>query len=64
MNNLQDKFDKLSRYEITLIQWRDKYKHWRLGLDWKSESEYYYICENPTIEKCLDMAIEYVETHK
>ncbi len=58
---MKEKFNKLGKYEITLVQWQDKWQHWRLGLDWKSEDDYEFICEKPTIEECLDLAIKYVE---
>lgn len=58
---IQEKFNKLWKYEITLIQRQDERKHWRLWLDWKNEDTYLYICEKPTIEECLDMAIEFIE---
>lgn len=58
---MEEKFKKLGMYEITLIQWQDDYKHWRLGLDWKDENQYFFICEKTTIEECLDCAIEYIK---
>ena len=58
---MKEKFDKLGEYKITLIQWKDEWKHWRLGLDWKSEHDYTFICEHPTIEECLDSAIAYLK---
>ena len=57
---MKDKFDKLGKYEVTLIQWQDEWKHWRLGLDWKNDQEYEFVCEYPTIEECLDCAIAYI----
>lgn len=57
---MQDKFDKLGKYEITLRKWDDEWGHWRLGLEWEGENRYEFICEKPTIEECLDMAIKYV----
>lgn len=60
---LQEKINLLSNYQITLIRWKDNYKHWRLGLDWKDENDYEFICEQPTVHQCLDLAIEYVRTH-
>lgn len=58
---MEEKFKKLGLYEITIIQWQDDYKHWRLGLDWKNEDQYFFICEKPTVEECLDCAIEYIK---
>lgn len=57
---MEEKINKLSRYQITLIRWNDEYKHWRLGLDWKSKNDYYFICEKPTVDECLDCAIAYI----
>lgn len=47
-------------YEITLVQWQDEHKHWRLGLDWKDKDNYFYICEMPTIEECVDRALLFI----
>ena len=58
---MEEKFEKLSRYKITLRQWKDEWKHWRLGLDWNSETDYEFLCEKPTVEECLDCAISYLE---
>lgn len=65
MTKLNDKkFELLWKYEITLIQWPDKRKHWRLWLNRENWEEFKYICEAETIDKCLDMAIEYVSKLK
>lgn len=58
---MEEKFAQLGKYEITLIQWQEEPNHWRLGLDWKSADVYEFICEQPTIEQCLDMAIKYLK---
>ena len=58
---IQEKFDKLWGYEIRLMQRQDEWKHWRLWLKRSSPTDYEYIVEKPTIEECLDRAIEYIE---
>ena len=58
---MEEKFKKLSKYKITLIRWDDEWKHWRLGLNWEGENNYEFICEKPTIDECLDLAIKYKE---
>ena len=59
---IQDKFDKLWQYRITLIQRNDKRKHWRLWLNKEWIKEDIYLIEQPTIEQCLDRAIRFIET--
>ena len=64
---MQEKFDKLGEYKITLIQRPDGHKHWRLRIsktnkEWYFTEEYEYVIEQPTIEECLDRAIRYIET--
>ena len=58
---IQEKFNKLWGYELKLIQRQDHRKHWRLWLNRNSPTDYEYIVEQPTIEECLDRAIEYME---
>lgn len=56
---MKHKFDQLGAYRITLIQ-RPTSKHWRLWLNWRSEYNYLYLCEYPTIDECLDSAIDFI----
>lgn len=60
---IQEKFDFLGKYKLTFIQRPDQWKHWRLWLN-REEESFEYICEKPTIEECLDMAIEYIRSIK
>lgn len=59
----EEKLKLLGYFKITLIQWKDEFGHWRLGLDWENEDEYYFICEYKTIDECLDSAIKYLKEH-
>jgi len=61
---METKYYKLDKYAIKLVRWNDEYGNWRLGLNWNSENDFVYICEKPTVEECLDSAIEYVENLK
>ena len=61
---IQEKFNALGAYKITLIQRKDEWKHWRLWLNRENENDYEYIVEKPTIEECLDCAIEYINSLK
>lgn len=63
MGQIEEKFAKLWKYKITLIQRDDEWKHWRLWLD--RECDWYErICENATVEWCLDMTIKYLKDEK
>ena len=63
MGQIEEKFAKLWKYKITLIQRDDECKHWRLWLD--RECDWYeWICENATVEWCVDMTIKYLKDEK
>ena len=57
---MNEKLYKLSQYKITLIRWKDEWKHWRLGLDWNSEDDFFFVVEKPTINECLNEALNYI----
>ncbi len=56
------KDDDSPEYDVTLIQWNDKWGHWRLGLNWIDSENYEYIVEKPTIEECLKATFEYINS--
>ncbi len=62
MDSLQNKFNKLSAYEVRLIRWNDERGHRRLWLDRVDENNYFFIVEKPTIEECLDSAIDFLSS--
>jgi len=69
--SIENKFNKLWKYKITLLQWPAWKSPWRLRIqspweDWLFTDDVWndfdYLIEQPTIEKCLDRAIRYIET--
>lgn len=60
---IQEKFDRLSEHHITITKRQDE-NSWRLWLDWMWDDDYMWICENKTIEWCLDMTIEFLDSNK
>jgi hypothetical protein len=58
----QEKVDYIStRKMLRLERWRnDEAKHYRGGIEWY-ENKFEFICEQPTLEQCLDMIIEYMD---
>lgn len=52
-----------SKYFLTIVQWKDK-SAWRVGLDWKNEHDYEFICEKPTLIEALECAYGYANGMK
>lgn len=50
-------------YYITMDQWRDQYKHWRVGLDWDPGDDrggrHIYVCELPTLRLGLMACLKF-----
>ena len=45
-------------YAVRMEQWTDKWRAWRVGLNW-GEDSYEYICEQPELVDALWMACKY-----
>lgn len=41
---------------LTIQQWRDQWGHWRVGIDWWGENDYWFIVEKRTLESALHEA--------
>lgn len=64
--SIEDKYIKLGKYKLTFIKWQDSENQWRL---WVNEigsplDKFIYVCEGTGIEKCLDLAINFLEREK
>ena len=58
----QEKVDYIStRKRLHIERWKDEAKHYRAGIDWYGKNKFEFICEQPTLEQCLDMIIEYMD---
>ena len=47
-------------YSVQCDQWMDEWKAWRVGLNWNSEDEYDYLCEQKELVDALFMATQHV----
>ncbi len=55
---IEEKISYLStRYMLTISQWDDKWRHYRVGLNWKDDSVD-FIIEKPTLDLALNDVIE------
>ena len=49
-----------SKKMLRIEQWRDKWGSWRVGIEWYDEDRYEFVCEYPTLMKCLQECINYL----
>lgn len=49
-----------SKYVLRVEMWRDGSQSWRAGIDWFGEDMFEFICEQPTLDECLDLIIKYI----
>ncbi len=47
-----------SKYSLRIEKWKNE-KAWRVGLDWYSQKDYLFICEQPTLLDALIMCMKY-----
>jgi len=59
---LEEKIIEIGSVKALRVErWRDEYKHWRAGIEWYGEGDYEFLVEQPTLEKCLDIIIRYLD---
>ena len=46
-------------HAVKIDQWMDKWRHWRVGLDWLNGDSYEYVCEQEELVDALWMAVKY-----
>jgi len=56
---VEEMIEKIASFKMLRIErWRDKWGHWRAGIEWYSEDEYEFLCEKPTLKECLECILE------
>lgn len=50
------------RDTLRIEQWKDEYKHWRVGVNWFDKDRYDYIVEKPTLEECLENVLDFYKS--
>lgn len=54
----QEKIEYISSKRVLRIEkWRGQ-NAWRAGIDWYSEKDFNFVCEQPTLEGCIDFLIK------
>ena len=49
-----------SKKMLRVEQWRDEFGSWRAGIEWYDEDNYEFVCEYPTLKKCLQEILNYI----
>ena len=49
-----------SKKMLRIEQWRDEFGSWRAGIEWYDGDNYEFVCEYPTLKKCLQECINYL----
>tara|TARA_Y100000310_G_C20067157_1_gene527651 strand:+ start:123 stop:338 length:216 start_codon:yes stop_codon:yes gene_type:complete len=53
-----------SKKALRVEQWRDEWGSWRAGIEWYGDGSYEFMCEYPTLKKCLQECIKYLNDNK
>ncbi len=50
-----------SKKMLRVERWKDKYGHWRAGIEWYGKDKFEFVCKKPTLEECLDLIIKFMD---
>ena len=49
-----------SKKALRIEQWRDPLGSWRAGIEWYGRDNFEFMCEYPTLKRCLKEILNYI----
>ena len=62
MNKIEDLVRYIgAKHTLRIEQWDDRFRAWRCGVDWYSEDDFVFVCEEKELIDALKMCKDFID---